>query len=348
MKMRYNRLGDSDLTVSEICLGTMTFGEQNTEAEAHAQLDLALGQGVNFIDVAEMYPVPPRAETQGLSERFVGSWLSRGARDRVILATKITGPGRGFGWIRGGELSIDQAAVSAAVDASLQRLRTDYIDLYQIHWPDRYVPSFGRIHYDPTGERGTVSILEQLEALDRVVRAGKVRYIGLSNETPWGVMQFLQLAQRHGLPRVASIQNAYSLLNRTYEAGLSEITRHERVSLLAYSPLAFGHLTGKYLGGAQPPGARLTRFPPFGQRYQKPMVESAVSEYARLASERGMSPATLALAFVRSRWFVGSTIIGATSLEQLRENLDATGQPLDDELIAAIETVHLHNSNPVV
>lgn len=346
--MRYNKLGDSGLTVSEICLGTMTFGEQNTETEAHAQLDLAVGRGVNFIDVAEMYPVPPRAETQGLSERFVGSWLARGARDRVVVATKITGPGRGFGWIRGGQLAIDQAGVSAAVDASLQRLRTDYIDLYQIHWPDRYVPSFGRIHYDPAGERASVPILEQLQALDRAVRAGKVRYIGLSNETPWGVMQFLQLADRHGLPRVVSIQNAYSLLNRTYEAGLSEVTRHEGVSLLAYSPLAFGHLTGKYLGGAQPPGARLTRFPPFGQRYQKPMVERAVSDYAQLASEHGMSPATLALAFVKSQWFVGSTIIGATSLAQLGENLDAAGRTLDDELIAAIEKVHLHNPNPVV
>jgi aryl-alcohol dehydrogenase-like predicted oxidoreductase len=346
--MRYNKLGDSGLTVSEICLGTMTFGEQNTETEAHAQLDLAVGRGVNFIDVAEMYPVPPRAETQGLSERFVGSWLARGARDRVVVATKITGPGRGFGWIREGQLAIDQAGVSAAVDASLQRLRTDYIDLYQIHWPDRYVPSFGRIHYDPAGERASVPILEQLQALDRAVRAGKVRYIGLSNETPWGVMQFLQLADRHGLPRVVSIQNAYSLLNRTYEAGLSEVTRHEGVSLLAYSPLAFGHLTGKYLGGAQPPGARLTRFPPFGQRYQKPMVERAVSDYAQLASEHGMSPATLALAFVKSQWFVGSTIIGATSLAQLGENLDAAGRTLDDELIAAIEKVHLHNPNPVV
>ena len=346
--MQYNRLGDSDLRVSEVCLGTMTFGEQNTEGEAHAQLDVAVGRGVNFIDVAEMYPVPPRAETQGLSERFVGSWLARGTRDRVVVATKITGPGRGFGWIRGGQLAIDQAAVSAAVDASLQRLRTDYIDLYQIHWPDRYVPSFGRIHYDPAGERDSTPILEQLEALDRVVRAGKVRYIGLSNETPWGVMQFLQLAQRHGLPRVVSIQNAYSLLNRTYEAGLSEVTRHEGVSLLAYSPLAFGHLTGKYLGGAQPAGARLTRFPPFGQRYQKPMVESAVSEYARLAGEHGMSPAALALAFVRSRWFVGSTIIGATSLGQLEENLDAAGRTLDEEVLAAVEKVHLHNPNPVV
>jgi aryl-alcohol dehydrogenase-like predicted oxidoreductase len=346
--MRYNKLGDGDLTVSEICLGTMTFGEQNTEAEAHAQLDLAVGRGVNFIDVAEMYPVPPRAETQGLSERFVGSWLARGARDRVVIATKITGPGRGFGWIRGGQLAVDQAAVSAAVDASLQRLGTDYIDLYQIHWPDRYVPSFGRIHYDPAGERESVAIIEQLQALDRVVRAGKVRHIGLSNETPWGVMQFLNLAQRHGLPRVVSIQNAYSLLNRTYEAGLSEVTRHEGVSLLAYSPLAFGHLSGKYLGGAQPPGARLTRFPAFGQRYQKPMLESAVSDYVRLAREYGVAPAVLALAFVRSRWFVGSTIIGATSLEQLRENLDAAGPVLSDDLVAAIEDVHLGNPNPVV
>ena len=346
--MRYNRLGDSDLSVSEICLGTMTFGEQNNEAEAHAQLDLAFAHGVNFIDVAEMYPVPPRAETQGRSETIVGTWLRRQPRDRVVLATKVTGPGRGFAWVRGGRLAIDAAGVAEALEGSLRRLGTDYVDLYQIHWPDRYVPSFGRSHYDPTAERDTVPIEAQLEGLATLVQAGKVRYVGLSNETPWGVMAFLRAAERHGLPRVVSVQNAFNLINRTFEAGLSEVTRRERVPLLAYSPLAFGHLTGKYLGGAQPEGARLTRFPPFGQRYQKPMVESAVGAYAGLASERGMSLASLAIAFVKSRWFTASTIIGATTMTQLQENLDAANLAIGEDLLAAIDAIHLGNPNPAV
>lgn len=346
--MQYNKLGDSALEVSEICLGTMTFGEQNTEQDAHDQLDQAVGRGVNFIDAAEMYPVPPRAETQGLTESYVGSWLARQARDRLVVATKITGPGRGFGWIRGGALAIDAAGVEAAVEASLRRLRTDYIDLYQIHWPDRYVPSFGKVHYDPASERPATPIVDQLAALGRMVTAGKVRYIGLSNETPWGVMAFLQAAREAGLPRIASIQNAYNLLNRVYEAGLSEISRHENVPLIPYSPLAFGHLTGKYLAGAAPAQARLVRFPPFGQRYDKPKVVPAAAEYVRLAGEAGLSPATLALAFVRSRWFVASTIIGATTREQLDENLDSVQTVLPADLLAAIDAIHLGNPNPAV
>ena len=335
--MRYNRLGDSGLEVSEICLGTMTFGEQNSEREAHDQLDRAVGRGVNFIDAAEMYPVPPRAETQGLTESHVGSWLAGQARDRLVVATKITGPGRGFGWVRGGSLAIDAKAVEAAVDGSLRRLRTDYVDLYQIHWPDRYVPGFGKIHYDPALERPTVPIVEQLAALGRLVTAGKVRYIGLSNESPWGVTEFLRASREAGLPRIASIQNAYNLLNRVYEVGLSEISRRENVPLIPYSPLAFGHLSGKYLGGAAPAGSRLVRFPPFGQRYDKPNVASAVAAYAALAGQVGLSPAAMALAFVRSRWFVASTIIGATTLAQLDENLGSTDIVLPDSTLAAID-----------
>ena len=346
--MKYNKLGGSDLSVSEICLGTMTFGEQNTEAQAHEQLDFAFDRGVNFIDVAEMYPVPPRAETQGRSEEFVGSWLKRRPRDSVILATKITGPGRGFGWVRRGDLAIVASAVKEAVEGSLRRLQTDYIDLYQIHWPDRYVPNFGKIHYDPADERPTVPIATQLEALAAMVKAGKIRHIGLSNETPWGTLQFLAASERLGLPRVVSIQNAYNLLNRTFEAGLSEVVRRESVPLLAYSPLGFGHLTGKYLQGAQPEGARLTRFPPFGQRYQKPNVEGAVEAYSALARTHGLSPSTLALAFVKSRWFTASTIIGATTLEQLRENLDVTDVHLGPEILAGIDDLHLRNPNPAV
>ena len=346
--MRMNSLGGSDLRVSEICLGTMTWGDQNTEAEAHAQLDCALSRGVNFIDAAEMYPVPPKAETQGRTESYLGNWLARQPRDRVIVATKITPPGRGFGWIRNGELALTRAHVSAAVDGSLRRLRTDYIDLYQIHWPERYVPGFGKAHYDPAQERPATPIEEQLEALGEQVKAGKVRHVGLSNETPWGAMEFLRIARASGLPKVVSIQNAYSLLNRAFEGPLAEVARHEDLPLLAYSPLAFGHLTGKYLDGAQPPGARLTLYPPFGQRYQKPNVPAASAAYASLAREAGISPTTLALAFVRSRFFVASTIIGATTLGQLTENLDSAAVTLSPALLAAIDDLHFQFTNPAI
>jgi aryl-alcohol dehydrogenase-like predicted oxidoreductase len=348
MDMQYTKLGDSELHVSEICLGSMTWGQQNTEAEGHAQLDYAVSRGVNFVDVAEMYPVPPNAETQGRTESILGQWLARQQRDKFIVATKITGPGRGFAWVRGGHLAIDRKGVTEAIEGSLRRLRTDYVDLYQIHWPDRYVPAFGKIHYDPAGERPAVPIEEQLGFLGELVKAGKVRYIGLSNETPWGVMQFLQAAERSGLPRVVSIQNAYNLINRTFEAGLSEVTRHEGVPLLAYSALAFGHLTGKYLSGAQPAGARLTLFPPFGQRYQKPCVQPAVAAYADLAARLGLSLTAMALGFVRSRWFCASTIVGATSVAQLAANIDGAATPLDAETLTAIEAIHVTFPNPAV
>jgi len=346
--MKYNRLGSSDLDVSEICLGTMTFGEQNSEAEAHQQLDYATTRGINFIDAAEMYPVPPRGETQGRTEAYVGSWLKNQARDKQIIATKITGPGRGFGWVRGGPKAIDSASVKEAVDQSLARLQTDYIDLYQIHWPDRYLPNFGQAFYDPTEERSTVGIEEQLEALAGVVKQGKVRYIGLSNESPWGVMEFLRLARERNLPAAASIQNAYSLLNRAYEPGLSEVTRREGIPLIPYSPLAFGHLTGKYLNGGKPEGARLTVFPPFGQRYDKPNVEPAAAAYVELANRSGLSPATMAIAFVRSRWFVASTIIGATSLAQLKENIDVVDTDLPSAVLGEIDAIHQRYPNPAL
>lgn len=346
--MKYTKLGDSELNVSRICLGTMTWGEQNTEAEAHAQLDHAVAHGVNFVDAAEMYPVPPRAETQGRTESYVGSWLKRQPRDRVVLATKLTAPGRGFAWIRGGDLAVNRRNVRAALEGSLRRLQTDYVDLYQIHWPDRYTPLFGKMFYDPAEERATVPIEEQLAALGELVQEGKVRYIGLSNETAWGVGQFLAAARRSGLPRVVSIQNAYNLINRSFEPGLAEVTRHENVPLLAYSPLAFGHLSGKYLDGAQPAGARLTVFPSFGQRYQKPNVPAAVAAYAQLARDHGLTPATLALAFVNSRWFVASTIIGATSLAQLDENIRAADVTLGAEVLEAVDAIHLRLPNPAV
>jgi aryl-alcohol dehydrogenase (NADP+) len=346
--MKYNKLGSSDLNVSEICLGSMTWGEQNTESEAHCQLDYAVSRGVNFIDAAEMYPVPPRAETQGLTESYLGSWLQKQPRDKVIVATKITAQGRGFGWVRGGPGMIGRTTIEQALDGSLKRLRTDYIDLYQIHWPDRYLPLFGNTFYDPAQERATAPIAEQLEAFATFVKAGKIRYLGLSNESPWGVLEFLRIAREKALPVVVSIQNAYSLLNRSFEMGLSEVTRREGVPLLAYSPLGFGHLSGKYLDGAKPAGARLTRFPPFGQRYDKPNVLPAVTAYAQLARQANLSPASLALAFVRSRWFCASTIIGATTMGQLTEDIDAEGIDLEKDILAEIDAIHLRYPNPAI
>src|SRR5512135_1184159 len=319
--MEYRRLGSSDLTVSALALGTMTFGEQNSEAEAHAQLDLAVSHGVNFIDTAEMYPVAPRAETVHRTESYLGSWLRHQPRDKLIVATKIAGPGRGFGWIRNGP-RINREHINAAIDGSLRRLQTDYVDLYQIHWPDRYVPMFGATSYDVTQERDSTPIAEQLQLLAELVKAGKVRHIGLSNETPWGVTEFVRCAEQLGLPKIASVQNAYHLMNRSFESGLAEICHHAHVGLLAYSPLAFGWLSGKYLADANARG-RITLFPGFGQRYNKPNVPPATGEYVRIAREAGITPATMALAFARTRWFTGSVILGATTQEQLKENLDS-------------------------
>ncbi len=342
--MEYRRLGGSDLKVSALALGTMTFGEQNSEADAHAQLDLAVSHGVNLIDTAEMYPVPPRGETVHRTESFIGSWLKHQQRDQLVVATKIAGPGRGFGWIRNGP-RIDRAQIHAAIDGSLRRLQTDYVDLYQIHWPDRYVPMFGGTSYEAAQERDAVPIAEQLQALAELVKAGKVRHLGLSNETPWGVSEFLRCAEQLGLPKVITIQNAYHLMNRTFESGLAEVCRHGNVDLLAYSPLAFGWLSGKYLADPQARG-RITLFPQFGQRYHKPNVPPATREYLRIAQEAGLSPTTMALAFARTRWFTGSVILGATTQEQLKENLDSATITLPDEVIAQIETVHRLYPNP--
>ncbi len=342
--MEYRRLGGSDLNVSALCLGTMTFGEQNTEAEAHEQLDYAISHGVNFIDTAEMYPVPPRAETQGRTEHYVGTWLRRQPRDQLVIATKITGPGRGFEWVRGGPV-INRHHLMAAVDASLQRLQTDYIDIYQIHWPDRYVPMFGETAFDVQRCRPTVAIAEQLAVLGDLVQSGKIRHIGLSNETPWGTMQFIQAAAHAGLPRIISIQNAYSLINRAFEAGLAGGCHHENIGLLAYSPLGFGVLSGKYLRDRKPQG-RLTRFPSFGQRYQKHHVPTAVAAYAEIARSYGVTPAVLALAFVHSRPFTTSTIIGATTLAQLKENIKSAEVTLNNAAFAAIEAIHARFPNP--
>ena len=338
--MDYRKLGASELDVSKICLGTMTWGQQNTEAEAHAQLDYAVAQGVNFIDTAEMYPVPTRADTQGRTEQIVGTWLKRQPRDRIVLASKVAGPARQVTWIRNGP-KLSAAQIAAAIDSSLARLQTDYLDLYQIHWPERHTPLFGEWQFDPAKDLpGATPILEQLEALERIVRAGKVRYIGLSNETSYGVMQFLQTAEKHGLPRVISIQNAYSLVNRTFEQSLTEIVHREKVSLLAYSPLAFGQLTGKHRDGYAP-DSRLALFDnKFGIRYRRPGLAAAMQPYFDLAAKLGMSPATLALAWVNDRWFTGANIIGATTLEQLRENIASAAVTLPADAIAEIERIH--------
>lgn len=342
--MEYKQLGSSDLKVSSLCLGTMTFGEQNSEADAHAQLDMAVDFGVNFIDTAEMYPVAPRAETQGRTETFVGSWLKEQPRDKLIVASKITGPSRGFDWIRKGP-RITKEHIDQAIEGSLKRLQTDYLDLYQIHWPDRYVPMFGASSYDIAHEHKAEAIHNQLQALSALVEAGKVRYIGLSNETPWGVSEFCRLAKAYDLPCVISIQNAYHLMNRTFEAGLAEVCRHEQVGLLAYSCLAFGHLSGKYLDNPLAHG-RITLFPNFGLRYQKVNVAEATQAYVEIARDAGLSPAQMALAFVHNRWFTSSVIVGATTLEQLRENLDCTKVSLTQDVLEQIEAVHQRFPNP--
>lgn len=350
--MEFRRLGRTDLQVSLICLGTMTWGEQNTEADAHAQLDYALERGINFIDTAEMYPVPPKGETQGSTERYIGTWLkARGNRDKVIIATKVAGRGGGprgeFGWLRDDRQppNLGRRQVFEAVDKSLKRLQTDYIDLYQTHWTDRLTTNFGRAEY-PWNDEASVAIAETLDAMGDLVRAGKIRHFGVSNETAWGVMRHLaDAAASPSRPRIVSIQNPYSLLNRWYEASLSEVTRQEDVGLLAYSPLAMGVLAGKYLGGAKPAGARLTLFTRF-TRYSNPQVERATERYVALAQRHGLDPAQMALAFVNSRPFVTSNIIGATSLAQLKADIDSIDVKLTQEVLDGIEAIHRDQPNP--
>lgn len=344
--MHYHRIPHSSLEVSQLGLGTMTFGEQNSEADAHQQLDLAIASGINLIDTAEMYPVPPRPETQGLTESYIGSWLAkRGCRDKVILASKVSGPVRGAdAAIRPGQ-ALDRKNIREALDASLKRLQTDYIDLYQLHWPQRPTNNFGTLNYHYSDHSVPVTLLETLEALTEQVRAGKIRYIGVSNETPWGVMRYLQLAEKHELPRIVTIQNPYSLLNRSFEVGLAEISQFEGVELLAYSSLAFGTLSGKYLNGAKPEGARNTLFSRF-TRYSGEQSQRAVAEYVALAQQHRLDPAQMALAYVRQRPFVASTLLGATTLTQLKSNIDSFTLTLDDEVLAALESIHQRYTCP--
>ena len=351
--MKHIQLGQSDLQVTPICLGTMTFGEQVDEATTFDILDRSLERGVNFIDTAEMYAVPPRAETFNATEKIIGNWFAKhpGARQKLVVATKVAGPSRGMPWIRGGSPDLTGADIIAACDGSLQRLKTDVIDLYQIHWPVRSVPAFGGIYYQPRDDEGT-SIHVQLEALGTLVKAGKVRAVGLSNETPYGVHEFVRLAELHGLPRVATVQNPYCLLNRTAENGLDETMHRLKVSLLAYSPLAFGLLTGKYdaqgLTGADVPDqARLKKFESSRkQRWGRPDALAAAKRYNALALAHGMTPTQMALAFCYTKWQVASTIIGVTSVAQLDACLDAWGTTLAPELLKAIDTLRWEIRDP--
>ncbi|PMR71050.1 NADP(H)-dependent aldo-keto reductase [Halomonas heilongjiangensis] len=341
--MQTRPLGNTGIEVSRLCLGTMTFGEQNSEADAHEQLDRAVAFGINFIDTAEMYPVPPKAETQGRTEAYIGSWLKRrSSRDDVIIATKAAGPG--LEHVRGGP-RLTRAHLHQAIDESLSRLQTDYVDLYQLHWPDRRTNFFGRLGYEHDEEEDSTPLEETLAALKELVDAGKVRAIGLSNDTPWGVMRALHLAETLGLPRVASIQNPYNLLNRTFEVGLAEIAHRENVGLLAYSPLAFGVLSGKYLDGVRPEGARLTLFERF-QRYTNPLAEEATRAYVQIARDHDLDPAQMALAFVNSRSFLTSNIVGATTMEQLEDDLTSESLRLEQSVLDAIEEVHRRLPNP--
>lgn len=338
--MEYRQLGRSDIEVSAVCLGTMTWGQQNTEAEAFAQMDYALDQGVTFFDTAEMYPIAARAETYGRTEEIIGNWLAaRGTRARVVIATKVVGPASRFGYIRDGRPRLDRKNIVAAVDQSLRRLRSDYIDLYQLHWPDRGVKAFGTLGYQHDDTAEETPLEETLAALDEVVSAGKVRTVGLSNETPWGVMRCLALAEAGKGPRMASVQNPYSLLNRSFETRLAEIAEREDCGLLAYAPLGAGTLTGKYLDGRSPAGARMTLWPE-NRRYMGPRAEAATKAYVTLAHDQGLDPAQMALAFALGRPFLTAAIIGATDMTQLRNNIAAAELRLSAEVLAEIEAIH--------
>jgi aryl-alcohol dehydrogenase-like predicted oxidoreductase len=350
--MKYRKLGTTDIDVSVICLGTMTFGEQNSQQDGFDQMDYALERGVNFFDTAEIYAVMPRKETYGKTEEIMGSWFKeKNNRDKIILASKIASKAKNdLTWIREGaeKLGFDKKNMNAAIDASLQRLQTDYIDLYQLHWPERKVPKFGTLdfEYDPYDNEWT-QIEEVLDNLNNLIKSGKIRYIGLSNETPWGVMKFLQVAKEKNLPRMMSIQNAYSLVNRVYDIANSEVSIRENCGLLAYSPLAGGRLSGKYIN-QQPKNARYTLWPKRFDRHHTVRGEKAIAKYVDLAKKFNIAPSTFANAYVNDRPFVTSNIIGATTIEQLRENIDSIDITLSNEILHEIEDIHLSDPNPCV
>ena len=350
--MKYRKLGTTDLDVSVICLGTMTWGEQNTQEEAFEQMDYALDRGVNFFDTAEVYSVMPRKETYGRTEEIIGEWFkSTKKRSEIILASKIASKSTGLEWIRDGSstLGFDKKNMNLAIDESLRRLNTDYIDLYQLHWPERNIPSFGNLdfEFDPNDTNWT-SIEETLENLQNLVKLGKIRYIGVSNETPWGVLKYLHASKERNLPRIMSIQNVYSLVNRVFDIANSEVSIREQCGLLAYSPLAGGRLSGKYMNNKNPKNARYTLWPRRFSRHHTRRGEKAIEAYVKLAKKSDMAPATFANAFVNERPFVTSNIIGATSMEQLKENIDSIDYTLSEDILAEIQKIHLLDPNPCV
>jgi aryl-alcohol dehydrogenase-like predicted oxidoreductase len=353
--MKKIKLGSSDLQVTPICLGTMTFGEQVDEATSHTILDHSLARGINFLDTAEMYSVPTRAETFNVTEKILGNWFEKnpGARQKLVLATKVAGPARGMAWVRGGSNDLTPSDITEACHASLKRLKTDVIDLYQIHWPVRHVPAFGVMYFNPAKDVPVTSIHDQLEALGRLVKDGKVRAIGLSNESPYGVHEFVRLAEQHGLPRVATVQNPYCLINRTVDNGLDETMHRLGVSLLAYSPLGFGLLTGKYddtgTSGDTAPKGRISIYESVRkQRWGRADALEAARRYNALARQHGLTPTQMALAFCYTKWQVASTIIGVTSVAQLDEDIDALGTVLPPDLLEAIDAVRWQLRDPAV
>ena len=347
--MQLKALANTGILLPEICLGTMTFGEQNTQSDAFEQLEYALDQGLFFWDTAEMYPVPPKPETQGATETILGNWIAqRGKRDQLFIASKIAGPSQGGSHIRDGQTRFNAADIGSAIHGSLKRLQTDYIDLYQLHWPQRPTNFFGKLGYGNTEAQNTDEITaleETLTALSHEIKNGRIRYIGLSNETPWGTLKFLHLAEKLGLEKFVSVQNPYNLLNRTYEIGMSEIAYHENVGLLAYSPLAFGYLTGKFRHGARPTNTRISLYSRFS-RYSNPQSEWATEQYAQLAEQHDLTLTQLSLAFIKQQFFVNSTIIGATNLDQLKENIQAFEIELSTDVLEGIEAIHRQQPNP--
>jgi aryl-alcohol dehydrogenase-like predicted oxidoreductase len=343
--MKFKKLGNSDLNVSLICLGTMTWGTQNTEKEAFEQMDYSIGQGINFFDTAELYSVPPTKESYGKTEIMIGNWFEkRKNREKIILASKVAGPG--LDWIRGGGNNFSEKKIGKAIDDSLKRLKTDYIDLYQLHWPERSTNCFGRREFKLNKNEGEWNDFENiLQALEKFIKSGKIRYIGVSNETPYGLSKYLEISKNKNLPRMMSVQNPYSLVNRTYEIGMSEISIREKCGLLVYYPLASGALSGKYRNGKMPKNARMTMFKGW-ERMLNPLAMKAYDEYYKLSKENNMTMVQLAQAFVNSRPFVTSNIIGATTMDQLKENIDSIKIELTEEIIEKINLIHNNNPNP--
>ena len=342
--MNYRKLGNTDLDVSTICLGTMTWGEQNTQEEAFEQMDYALDQGVNFWDTAELYAVPPKSETFGYTETIIGNWFEKNKkREKVILATKVAGPARKY--LRNGENSFVGKNLDQAINDSLRRLKTDYIDLYQLHWPERNVNNFGKLGYSHK-ENNWNEFEDVLDNLKKYIDIGKIRYVGLSNETPWGVMNYLKLSKDKDLPRMMSIQNPYSLLNRSYEVGLAEISIREKIGCLAYSPLASGYLSGKYRNGNFPKGSRMERDFDFWTRYRKPNVDKVVEEYYKISKKYGLDISQMSIKFCEAQDFMTSVIIGATTMEQLKTDIESVKVKLDEEVIKEINEIQKIYPNP--